>query len=100
MGAKVLVSPDGKRHVFHCVACDRPHVLDERWTFTGTVEMPTLEPSYKEWKEPRDKPHEVCHLLILSGRIHYCADCTHSWASAIVDMVDWAEKHPSWSWGE
>ncbi len=99
--AKVHGSPDRKRWAFHCVACDRPHVFDERWKFNDNVDNPTFDPSLKlSWTEGEEKKPMVCHLVMQSGRIHYCSDCTHGRASTIADMVEWDPLHPLWNWGD
>lgn len=91
----------GTRHYYWCPGCKtlhgiaiRPHTQDNGagWTFTGTLECPTYEPSQKsEWKGPTTT--RVCHTFIRKGQIEFLSDCTHALKGQTVSMVplpDWA----------
>ncbi len=81
----LLKKLDESRYLFFCPACDDAHVVDERWTFDGNYQSPTIKPSYHQHE------HEyqyVCHLFIVQGDLHYLPDCTHDLAEKTVPMSE------------
>lgn len=88
----------GMRHYYWCPGCKtlhgiaiNPHKQDNGagWTFAGTLECPSYEPSQKS--DFGDK--RVCHTFIRNGQIQFLDDCTHELKGQTVPMVpvpDWA----------
>jgi len=62
---------------FHCPACGFLHWVDERWTFNGSVDAPSFQPSVKVTKTPFESPEQTCHFYVTNGVIIYQTDCTH-----------------------
>lgn len=116
---------DAPDFVFFCPGCKCGHgvwtthpdrVSGATWTFKGTMDAPTFEPSIKiegvnpplpepttgDWQRGPDgkylldaegrlegsKPY-VCHLHITNGQLIFCADSTHELAGKTVPMVDY-----------
>ena len=90
-----------------CIACGECHPLPYKkgWTFDGNIEFPTFTPSFKhtgiqsvivdgkwtgDWilDENGNTKDWCCHYIITSGIIHYCNDCTHTFAGKIIPMPD------------
>lgn len=83
---------------FRCPGCGLIHVLDGRWTFNGSYELPTFGPAFDEKGKP--SPYsllvhhgpggkEVCHSYIENGRIQFLGDCTHAMKGQAVDLPEW-----------
>lgn len=78
---------------FFCPACDCYHVVwvkppgQTLWTFKGTMERPTFEPSLRITGGP-EGARTVCHFVVTDGVLHFQPDCTHSLAGKSVPMVD------------
>jgi hypothetical protein len=99
----------GKMLLFWCAPCDTHHacrvVAGETprpcWTWNGSLDQPTLEPSVRvqgtvrltddevarvlagERVEPRPL---ICHSFVREGRIQYLGDCTHALAGQTVPL--------------
>jgi hypothetical protein len=78
----------GTTYVFHCPGCGRRHVFEVRtdglspsWQFNGDMDRPTFTPSLLY-------PHDVCHLFLTDGVIHYHGDCTHRLAGRSVPLPE------------
>ncbi len=78
---------------FHCPGCKSYHRIpvgdgheEGRWKWNGSLEKPTISPSYNYPK--------VCHFFIKEGRIEFCGDCAHDLSGQTVEMEEWKE------WGE
>lgn len=85
------------RLAYYCSACEEEHDVnilreagmnDEHpcWTFTGTLENPTLSPPVVIKENYNDKT-TICHHHITNGQIIYADDCTHNWAGDTIDMA-------------
>lgn len=87
---RTLLKRSGNELMFWCPGCECAHSFDmgrNIWTFNGNYEAPTFTPSllYRGGKDERI----ICHLIVTSGRIQFCADCPHSLVGQNVAMVPW-----------
>ena len=74
-------------YLFYCPGCEGSHPYSApRWTFNGSLEMPTFSPSLLVGK---DIPEKRCHLYITDGKIQFLGDCHHALANQTVEMTDW-----------
>lgn len=81
---------------FHCPGCGYDHAFTvgeplgdrPRWTFNGSEEAPTFQPSLLCNK---DMPENRCHSFVRDGKIQFLADCWHKLAGQTVDLPDWEE---------
>lgn len=63
------------------------------WTFSGTEESPTLEPSILTKMGPYSG--FICHSYLRNGVIEYLEDCTHKYKGqkiAAPPLPDWVVK--------
>ncbi len=74
----IVGKPGG--HVFWCPGCECAHTIDDRWTYNGNVQQPTIRASVLMVGDPR------CHLVVTDGRIKYLGDSSHALAGKTVDM--------------
>jgi hypothetical protein len=72
-----------------CPGCDRPHSIDERWSFNGDVNNPTFTPSLLV---NQHRPEMRCHSFITNGEIQFLSDCYHSLAGETVGLEQWTEE--------
>ena len=95
--------PDGRkglRHCYWCPGCDALHCIainpvkadnGAGWTFNGTLDCPTYEPSQLTSYET-GAGKSVCHTFIRGGMIQFLGDSTHSHAGrtvALPPLPDW-----------
>lgn len=78
-------------YLFWCPGCDDSHVVDNRWTFNGDFDRPTLTPSYYDYQTD-----EVCHLFVSDGKIIFLKDSTHHLSEKTVPLG----ALPAWISGE
>lgn len=85
-----------------CPACNDMHFFRERvpfatlhtWTYDQNHEHPTFDPSMnishppEASVEPDAVPAYRCHYRLISGYLHYCSDCTHSYKNQVVELPD------------
>lgn len=76
---------------FWCPGCDEPHMVNDGWVITGTLDLPTIQPSIRVtgvmgWDDPRPS---VCHSFVTAGRIQFLQDCTHALKGQLVDLPEW-----------
>lgn len=104
MGKKVCTQIDNDSKIigygFECPGCKSWHVLSLKpakpgWTFSGTVENPTLSPSIlQKTNDPSAKTYQknamssVCHSFVENGKIRFLDDCTHELKGKTVDLPD------------
>ena len=74
-----------------CPGCDEPHMVNDGWVITGTLDLPTIQPSIlvtgvMGWDDPRPS---VCHSYVTAGRIQFLQDCTHALKGQLVDLPEW-----------
>lgn len=93
------------RLVFLCPGCKMPHAVGHSgsgplWTWNGSWDKPTLNPSVAVLTGRRvdptfvpeeGDPPECCHSFVRDGRIQFLDDCTHPLAGQTVDLPDWSE---------
>jgi hypothetical protein len=100
--AKSMVDENGYFH-HHCPGCKSTHIVpvappwetEHRWTYSGSVDAPTLNPSVKHnWGSPGSASaadgaqQRICHYFITEGRIEFCGDSTHSLAGQTLPLVN------------
>jgi len=106
---EAVLSRSGARLFFYCPGCKCAHSYNvepgERedgtalpvWEWDGNMTSPTFSPSLRCNGDVKDEdiyPHTTahrCHLFVRSGKIQYCADCTHGFAGRIVAMEPFGE---------
>lgn len=92
------------QYVFHCTACGCSHGWDDRWTFNGDLDKPTISPSLLvSSRHPKGYSNEnpapvgwqgeyektICHSFVTDGKIQYLSDCTHKYAGQTIELEDW-----------
>lgn len=94
--------------IFQCPACGTCHYAlvagatrpGPRWTWNGSMDRPTFNPSIKvggvknPWGpdvngQPFDSTPHICHFMVQDGIIHYCMDSTHKMAGLSVEIPEW-----------
>jgi hypothetical protein len=95
--AKLRKCSDGALS-FHCLGCKVSHgvFVDEPgpnrpvWTWNGSMDAPTFQPSIRvQWMYGEGNKQFCCHSFITDGKIQFLADCTHSLAGQTVEIPDW-----------
>ena len=80
---------------FWCPGCRMVHIFHLSgnlvWTFTGSCEKPTFEPSLLNTSGPNGRR---CHLVVTTGILNYCGDCSHELAGKSIPMVEWRGFDP------
>lgn len=105
---------------FKCPGCRMTHIMPVRvsaeqvvrnggnrvpeWTFNGSLERPTFQPSllvtWNYWREEHGfDERNVCHSFIRDGQIQFLSDCTHALAGHTVDLAEIAQPTPPESAG-
>ena len=85
---------------FECPAQDcglvRVPVVDgqeHKWTWNGSLDKPTLQPSVKiTWDFGEPPKFNCCHFMVIEGVIHFQNDCTHELNNQVVPMLDITEE--------
>ena len=100
---------------FQCPGCNETHAVNSRWTWNGSVDLPTFSPSVllttghfcSEWKQGDncwctyndEHPDKLapfscarCHSFVVDGKIQFLADCTHKLAGQTVELPDFKEE--------
>lgn len=84
-----------KKHVgygFYCPGCEcyhmawtqHPNGVGAQWSFNGSVDKPTFQPSIlNTYPDGR-----VCHLYVREGKIEYLSDCFHDLAGQTIEMEE------------
>ncbi len=82
---------------FHCPGCKHDHAFtvgerrspdDPRWTFNGSMDKPSFQPSLLCNK---DYPDSRCHSFVTDGNIQFLGDCWHALAGQTVELPDWKD---------
>jgi len=79
---------------FQYVAPSKDPLNKGMWNFSGTLENPTIRPSYLSKVEPSaasGKPRRVCHSFMVDGHFQFLSDCTHELAGQTVEIPDWQD---------
>ncbi len=81
---------------FECPGCKNHHAFtvgppaegwgDARWTFNGSMDKPTFQPSLLCNK---DHPASRCHSIVTDGKIQFLSDCWHDLKNQTVELPDW-----------
>lgn len=83
---------DSNHLIFDCPGCERVHGISValgRWTWNGSFDAPTVQPSIlAEWYEGPERGERRCHSYITDGQIQFLSDCTHSLAGQTVDLPE------------
>ena len=100
MGVKIkLAFPDRPEYAdmikFLCPACGERHIVSvgprtywqQRWTWNGDTERPTIRASVLVTMNLPDRVTR-CHSFITDGKIQYLDDCTHKMAGQTVELPD------------
>jgi hypothetical protein len=78
---------------FHCPGCEGGHGIPvegaKAWSWNGSLDSPTVNPSILVNAARRNPSAHVCHSFIREGRIQFLADCTHKLAGQTVEIPDW-----------
>jgi hypothetical protein len=81
--------------LFRCPGCDMLHaptvagVHPQVWSWNGSLERPTLQPSVLvRWQHGEQREERRCHSFVADGRIQFLSDCTHALAGQTVDLPD------------
>ena len=79
----------GERFWFHCPGCDHAHcVITPNWTWNGSYELPTFNPSVLVQCVGEAAGEERCHSYIKDGKIQFLNDCWHNLKGQTVDLPD------------
>jgi len=70
-------------YLFFCPGCDCAHGFNEKWTWNGDKDNPTISPSILSIGEKR------CHSFIRNGKIQFLGDCEHHLKNQTVEIPDW-----------
>jgi hypothetical protein len=85
MPAKINLN--GPYREFHCPGCGFDHGVNGAWTWNGSLERPSFQPSVKA-----EICGKVCHFYVTDGKIQFCTDCTaHQLGGQTLDLPDWEE---------
>lgn len=98
-GCEYEVPNEGTHGGAHLLPISDPGDGRPVWTFTGTVESPTLSPSVLSnipfrWVNGEASSF-ICHSFLREGKLEFLGDCTHQYANQTVPlppMPDWLVK--------
>ncbi len=91
---RTIKMPGDKGYVIDCPGCKSMHIFDKRWTFNGSLDLPTFNPSMNASWGPMPEGHknagqvERCHSFVRDGKIQFLGDCTHAFANQTVDLLE------------
>ena len=79
-------------YAFYCPGCEMDHwvtikcknFMEAEWSYSGTLDKPTFNPSIVTTYGIDDK--EKCHIYVRNGQIQFLGDCTHKLAGQTVSM--------------
>jgi hypothetical protein len=88
-----------------CPGCEETHLIPNSWSFNGSVEVPTFNPSVKITGNKRvmidgrwtgnwvcdaegSAVDNCCHYFLHTGQLQFCGDSTHALAGKIVVLPD------------
>lgn len=83
----------------YCPGCDYHHRVvvsygqgdpktQPKWSFNGSMDSPTFNPSLLCREYDGDTVVHVCHSFITDGHFNFLNDCTHALAGQRVKMLD------------
>jgi len=73
----------GDGYEIYCPGCRQTHRFDSRWTFNGSLELPTFTPSLLY--ESGDTGGR-CHSYVTNGQIYFLPDSGHALAGKTVEL--------------
>jgi hypothetical protein len=81
---------------FECPGCGSWHCVPvegaRKWTWNGSVDLPSLVPSLMVTWDYGDPPvHRICHTVVTDGKIAFQHDCTHELRGQTVAMLEIAD---------
>ncbi len=82
---------------WHCPGCGFGHSANLKlgeydnpkqhtWTWNGSVDKCTMEPSFLLRTVDKERKPLVCHVFIRDGQIQFLSDCTHKLAGQTVPV--------------
>ena len=79
---------------FHGAATKRPNGSGAMWSWNGSIESPTLNPSLlvKWMKNDGVSVENMCHSFIRDGMIEFLSDSTHELSGKTVPIPTWNES--------
>jgi hypothetical protein len=96
MKAKLYKHTDGQNEQvwIFCPGCKTHHAFTIKhptfvpWTWNGSLENPTFNPSMLVNK---DYPDSRCHSFVRDGKIQFLSDCFHDLKNKTVELpeIDW-----------
>ncbi len=104
MGKKLLKfaerpGSDEESYMFQCPGCGCGHRVTTKrdsnepksplWTWNGSLEKPTFNPSILTWTVINDERKNICHSYVIDGQIRFLGDCHHELKNQVVDLPDW-----------
>jgi Family of unknown function (DUF6527) len=71
---------EGERRIaFHCPGCEYGHQIPvtgmRAWTWNGSLDKPTLQPSILVNRGSANPGVHVCHSIVTDGRIQFLLTC-------------------------
>jgi len=75
------------QNFFFCPGCNCAHGFNNRWTWNGDKDNPTISPSLLSWGET-----SKCHSFIKNGKIQFLNDCSHSLKGTTIEVPDWEKS--------
>lgn len=76
---------------FVCPGCKGHHAFTTKngyggpvWSWNGSIEKPTFQPSLMCNRGEKDQ----CHSVVTDGKIHFCSDCHHDLKGQIIDIPE------------
>jgi hypothetical protein len=86
----------GAKYLIFCPGCNCCHGWNDRWTFDGNLDCPTVSPSLlvthlRNYTSSESEPtyDGICHSFIRNGNIEFLSDCTHKLAGQTVKLEPW-----------
>lgn len=95
----ILRQLDKQTYAFWCPGCKESHHVNVNvWTWNGSIDAPTFDPSFLTWADPN--PNALpeypkyrngfrCHSFIREGKIEFLTDCTHKLAGRTVTLENY-----------
>ncbi len=84
------------RVYWYCPGCKAAHCVEiDRWSWNGSMDCPTLEPSILNYYRHPDTGEQVttCHCFVRNGHIEFCTDCPHPLAGTTVLLPEFPESY-------
>ena len=69
----------------HAFQLDVPQENGSMWTWNGSVDKPSFQPSMLVWQ---NEPEARCHSFVTDGKIQFLGDCFHDLKNQTIDLPD------------